>query len=166
MAYNNGDEVFLEGKTMWFRHQAPNPWGKWAHVLYPVPASLEIIRDLQTSTEGVSGIKNELKKDDDGYFMTFSRPVDITRKDGTKVGLSPPLILDKDNQPYIGAVGNGSKVITKLKVRIHPTQSKGKARAVRWEGSRIEELVPFEKSNFPEDQAKVAEGLIGEKAPF
>src|SRR5712671_946896 len=91
------DYVFLQGKTKWFRPNAPNEWGKWTHVLYPNEESLNKIRDLQTSTDKTTGIKNILKKDEDGYSITLSRPTSKTIK-GKVVGFAPPEVLEVDGK--------------------------------------------------------------------
>lgn len=64
--------VFLQGKVKWVRAHQPNEWQKWAMVLYPNAESLEKIRELQAE-----GLKNVIKKDEDGYHVSFSRPTSV-----------------------------------------------------------------------------------------
>lgn len=140
---------FLSGKTKWFRPDTPNQWGKWSHVLYPDPPSLEIVRKLMEPTDSLAGIKNVLQKDDDGYFLYIGRKTKIEPRAGTPIPLRPPEIYDKDGKtPLRGVyVGNGSDVTTKVNVYSHsmPTGAGGKkGRAMRWESSRIDHLVPYD----------------------
>lgn len=133
--------VYVKGKVKWFRHTAPETFkGKssWKHTIYPDQASLDIIRDLQAQ-----GLKNVLKKDEDGYYINFSRPTEILRA-GSRVGLDPPLVILSDGKTnYNDKVGNGSDVTTKLEVYQHGTPTGGKAKAARWLSSRIDNLIPY-----------------------
>jgi hypothetical protein len=157
--------IFVKGKTKWFKHLTPDPlYLKWSHVLYPDNESLEVLRDLQSQ-----GMKNLIKKDEDGWFISLSRPAEKKTKDGTRYGMSPPEVLDKDGNPLrIGtAVGNGSDVTTKLEVYSHKTPGGGKAKAARWLSTRVDNLVPFEKSrDFGDDQKKAIKGLEEQPEPL
>ena len=154
--------VYLQGKAKWFRGHTPDEWGKWKHVLYPNEESLKKIRELQTSEEGgPTGIKNVLKKDEDGYSITLSRPASKTIK-GKVVGFAPPEVLEADGKTPLrnALVGNGSDITTKIEVYTHPTPGGGKARAARWVSSRIDTLIPYEsKRDFTEAQEKATRGL-------
>jgi hypothetical protein len=153
------EDVYIQGKTKWFRpdkpdHQFPPP--RWSHVIYPNAASLDIIRGLQAR-----GLKNVLKKDDDGYYMTFSRKTERSVK-GKLMGMQPPAVFEADGTtPFKGGlVGNGSDVTTKLQVYEHSTPSGNKAVAARWESTRIDHLIPYEaKRDFTEVEAQAAKGL-------
>lgn len=156
---------YFQGMTKWFRPEHTNEWGKWSHVIYPNEENLEKIRDLQAQ-----GVKNVLKKDEDGYYLTIGRNSEIRRKTpsgGVKiVGMAPPQIIDKDGQPMHGVnVGNGSMVTTKVEVYQHGTPGGGKAKAMRWVSSRIDNLVPYEPQTdqFPEE-AKSTKGLAEQPA--
>lgn len=136
--------IFLQGKTKWFRPEKTNEWGKWSHVLYPNDVGLEKIRDLQAE-----GVKNVLKKDEDGYFLSIGRNSEIKRKtDGGGVkmqGMQPPEVVDTEGKPMRGVlVGNGSDITTKVEVYQHGTPGGGKAKAMRWISSRIDNLIPYE----------------------
>lgn len=166
-------QYYLSGKTKWFRHTAPDEWGKWQHVLYPNPASLEIIRELQAGSENVQGIKNQLKKDDDGYFLRIGRKTEEKFK-GQLVGLAPPIVVDGSKPlpdgggyaPITGPIGNGSDVTTKVEVYKHKIPgSQGKyGTAMRWVSSRIDNLVPYEgKGDFTPSEQEAVGGL--EKQP-
>lgn len=153
---------YLKGKTKWFRPVIPDEkFAKWSHVLYPDTESLEIIRSLQAQ-----GAKNQLKKDDDGYYVNIGRPTQIKKSSGIgiqMVGMSPPRIMDKDGKLMDGQinVGNGSDVTTKIEVYEHKTPAGGKAKAMRWAASRIDNLVEFKpERDFDNDRdKKQVEGL-------
>lgn len=168
------DYVYLKGKVKWFRASKPDDWGNWKTDLYLVPESLEKVRELQTASSGVSGIKNTLKKDEEGYFITLRRPTAKTIR-GKLVGFTPPEVLDgtktlpDGTNPPLGevAVGNGSDVTIKLSVYQHGTPGGGKAKACRWEAARIDNLVPYEgKSDFTEGEKEQIEGLSEQPAPL
>lgn len=159
MAYT--EFVFLKGKSKWVRHLTPNEWGKWSCVLYPDPPSLEKIRELQAE-----GLKNTIKKDEDGYYCTFSRPTSKVFK--TKVqGFAPPEILDGrvtlpdgGHPPLNENVGNGSDVTIKLEVYQHGTPGGGKAKAARWLSLLVHTLVPYlSNSDMADVQQRAIKGL-------
>lgn len=158
MARTNSENVYLQGKAKWVKTHGLNPWGKWTVTLYPVPASLEIIRDLQ-----IQGLKNTLRKDDDGYHMNFSRPFDKEFKDknGTtrKIGFTPVELVDSQGLPFDGYVGNGSDVTIKLEVYQHGTPGGGKAKAARLTGIRVDNLVPYTPADYDEEQQRQLRGL-------
>lgn len=162
------DIVYLQGKVKWFRANQPDEWNKYKHVLYPNPESLEKIRDLQTSTSGVTGIKNILKKDEDGYCISISRPASKTIK-GKVVGFAPPEVLEADGKTPLRnvLVGNGSDVTTKVEVYTHGTPGGGRAKAMRWASSRIDNLVPYEsRRDFTEKESEAVEGLAEQPPQF
>jgi hypothetical protein len=139
------ERVYLNGKSK-FAHlvQPDHMYNKWQILLYPDDASLKKIKELQSE-----GIKNKLKKDEDGYNMTFSRPTfRDNKKLGTTTPMAPPLILEKDGSPWerTTLVGNGSDVTIGLEVYEHqqPGTAK-KAKAARLMSVRVENLVPYDK---------------------
>ena len=153
--------VYIKGKTKWFKHVTPDvfvgPDGKkkesWKHTIWPDEESLDAIRKLQAQ-----GLKNVLKIDDDGYYITFSRPTKLSRKTGD-IQLDPPLVLLNDGKTQYGdMVGNGSDVTTKLEVYQHgiPGSTK-KAKAARWLSTRIDNLVPYAPNFDPESDLSRAE---------
>jgi hypothetical protein len=157
----NSDYVFLKGKTKWFRARTPDKYGKWAHVLYPVPESLEVIQNLQKEKDGVQGIKNVLKKDEDGYNLTIGRPTNKMIR-GKVVGFEPPLVLEADGKTPLTntLVGNGSDITTKVVVYTYPIATGGKGKAMRWESTRVDNLIPYEmRRDLTEDQEKMVRNL-------
>lgn len=128
---------FFQGKVKWCRLQQVNDWGKWTIVLYPNPKGLERMRELQAE-----GVKNVIKKDDDGYYTTFSRPNTKLIK-GKVVAFEPVKVVDAEGQPFNSIIGNGSDCTLKVEVYSHPTPGGGKAKAARLQSVRIDTLVPF-----------------------
>lgn len=153
---------FVKGKTKWFRHVTPSrEYNKWSHVLYPDPDGIEKIREWQGK-----GLKNQLKKDEDGWYTTFSRPVSKTYN-GNITPFGPPLVVDHTGQPMANInIGNGSDVTTKLEIYEHKTPGGGKAIAARWESSRIDNLVPFEQDDFTPEEALQNKNLMEQPAPL
>ncbi len=151
------DYVYIQGKVSWVKYVTPDPmYNKWSVTIHPTAESLEIIRELQTQ-----GVKNQFKKDEDGYYIQFSRPTDRKIK-GKVIGMTPPVVLNSEGTPMDGvAIGNGSDGTVKLEVYSHPTPSGGKAKAARFAGLKIDNLVPFNKdTDFPDPAMKEqAEGL-------
>lgn len=137
--------LVLQGKTKWFRYDKPNEWDKWAHVLYPDPDSLKKIQELMVSDNEFQAIKNTLKKDDDGYYLTISRPIRIRRK-GREEAMNPPYVFERDGTtPFVGLVGNQSDITTKIEVYDYAVPGmKARGRAIRWFSSKIDNLVPYE----------------------
>lgn len=147
---------YLSGKTSWYRADVANKWNKWSHQLHPDAPSMEILRDLQAE-----GLKNMIKKDDDGYFLNISRPVTKQTASGKVLTFQPPETFDKDGVPYKGAVGNGSDVTTKIEVYWYtPVGGNTQCPAMRWVSTRIDNLVPFNPdSDLNEYEKEAAEGL-------
>lgn len=146
----------FQGKVSWVRMVNLNRYDKWSVTLHPNAESLERIRELQAD-----GLKNVIKKDEDGYYIQFSRPPTIELRKGVKTGVTPPVITDKDGRPLEGvAVGNGTDATVILEVYTHPVpNSEKRATAARLAGLRVENLVPFDiKSDYTDkDQAAIAQ---------
>jgi hypothetical protein len=151
------DYIYLKGKASWVQAHKVNEYGKWSMMLHPDTDSLNIIRDLQAE-----GVKNVIKKDDDGYFVRLARPHEIKVK-GKIVGMVAPEIYDgnkplKDENtgeiigfyPFKEYVGNGSDVIAKCEVYQHgiPGSPGKKAKAIRWLSLRVDNLIPYTKKSF------------------
>jgi len=154
MVSSNTQFVYLQGKAKWVRTRQVNPWGKWTCTLYPTPESLEKVRQLQAE-----GMKNVIKKDEDGYNVTFSRPQEKEDRLGRKYGLTPVEVLNADGSVLDGLVGNGSDVTIKLEVYTHKTPGGGKAKASRLLGIRVDNLVPYTPESMDEDQLRSIKGL-------
>lgn len=152
------DYVYIQGKVSWVKYVTPDPtYNKWSVTIHPNEEGMKIIQQLQMD----KGIKNQFKKDEDGYYMQFSRPTERKIK-GKIIGMTPPIVLNKDGTPMDGvAIGNGSDATVKLEVYQHPTPTGGKAHAARFAGLRIDNLIPFNKdTDFPDPaQKEQASGL-------
>lgn len=138
----NTELLDLKGKLMWVRCVDLNRYGKWSLDLYPDAASLEKLRELQAE-----GVKNVIKKDDDGYHVQISRPPTVEFQRGVVQSVTPPKIRDKDKKPLADnvRVGNGSDGIVTVEVYSHKVpNSEKRAKAMRLYGITVENLVPFE----------------------
>lgn len=159
--YNKSEFIFIQGKISWFRPKVPNKWNKWSVQIHPDDKGLEVIRDLQAK-----GLKNQLKKDDDGYFLNISRPVTKETAAGRILSFKPVEVFDADGKPFDSNVGNGSDATLKVEVYEHNTPGGGKAKAMRWVSARIDNLVPFENArDLNEFEKEAAEGLTAQPAP-
>lgn len=159
------EHIYLSGKIKWANrlYRPDEKFNKWSIVLYPDAKSLEEIRELQAS----KGLKNQMKKDEDGYNMTFSRPVSKIYKGVVKT-FTPPVITDKDRVPIEGGIGNGSDAT--LKIEVYPYTAPGslsKSHAVRLEAVRIDNLVPYNPdTDYPEEQREQIKGLEDQPTPL
>lgn len=156
--YSKVETVYIQGKVNWFRPKVPNKWNKWSVQIHPNDKGLEIIRDLQAQ-----GCKNQLKKNDDGYYCNFSRPVTKETSTGKILSFTPPEVFDVDGNPFDGNVGNGSDATLKLEVYQHSTPGGGKAKAIRWVSARIDVLVPFESNRDLNEQEREAHSGLSDQ---
>jgi hypothetical protein len=150
------EHVNIQGKVKWFRYKQPNKFGKWSHDMYPNNEGVEKIRELQAK-----GLKNVLKKDDEGYYITFSRPTSREMR-GKVIGFTPPLIFGPDGVTQTHEdVGNGSDVTTKLEVYSYGGGHTGinKGIAARWLSSKIDNLIPFDTGSFADYELEAQKGL-------
>lgn len=146
--------VTLEGTFYWAQHiyeptETPfkdkhgNLRWVWKVMFRPTPESLMQIMDLQSK-----GVKNQLKKDEQGYFVNFSRPT----KDSAGKALRPPFVFAADGQTVItDAIGNGSKGKLTLDLYEHKTPTGGKANAARLYSITVTELVTYNSSKSSEE---------------
>jgi hypothetical protein len=165
MQLNNkrgAEELYLKGKAKWAnRLYVPDiEYKKWGLVLYPDHASLEIIRDLQAQ-----GVKNVLKKDDDGYYISLGRPTEKVIR-GKVIPFSPPVVLDADGNATTVSIGNGSDVTVKMEVYSHGTPTGGKAKAMRLQSVRIDNLVPYAQDSFTPEEQELTAGLAEQPPQF
>jgi len=139
--------IDLTGKAKWVKTRKPDEkYNNWTVDLCPDDRSRKIIED--------SGLQLRYKKNDEGEYLTFRRPVEKLIK-GKPVTFDPPKVWDASNQPYDGVIGNGSDVT--IKVAVYDTV-KGKGH--RWEAIRVDNLVEY----IPPDQA-AATGAADANAP-
>ncbi len=148
---------FIQGKLAWCKLKTPDSqYGCWVAQIHPTPESLNVIRDMQAE-----GLKNVIKKDEDGYYTRFRCPTHRQRKDGSIWTFQPPVVVDKDNRPIDGdLVGNGSDGTLKLEVYEHPTPTGGRSIAARLVGARIDNLVEYNPDKeLDEETRRKYEGL-------
>jgi len=142
---------YVSGKMSWVRVVKPDlTYNCWSVTLHPDTTSLEKIREWQGD-----GLKNQIKKDDDGWFAKFRCNVSRERKDGSIWTFEAPKVVDKDGRPFDGSIiGNGSDGTLKLEVYEHPTPGGGRAIAARLVGVKVDVLVPFNpESDYTEAEA-------------
>jgi hypothetical protein len=131
--------VDVHGKVKYIHAVTPGKYGDWSVVLYLDEKSLEYIRDLQAQ-----GLKNVLKKDDDGYFITFRRELSKVIK-GQLKAFAAPRVVDKDGPMDGHKVGWGSDVTVRLEVRwVTPPNQTKQVPACRWDSLRVDNLVPYD----------------------
>lgn len=154
--YSPKEEVYIQGKLSWCRLVKPNDWSKWSVTIHPNPKDLEVVRELQAE-----GLKNVIKKDDDGYYVQFSRPVNKETSKGKMLAFTAPTVVDKDGIPMDGfKVGNGSDGTVKLEVYQHGTPGGGRAKAARLVSVRVDNLVLFDPdTGFSDEEKENVSGL-------
>lgn len=145
-------EIFIRGKSKWSRTIVPDPtYDKWSITLYPVSTDMPKIDDLLRK-----GIRNKLKKDDDGHYMTFSRPLKLKLRTGQEKPLDPPVVIDKDGNPFSEPIGDGSDVEVKLETYGGPGPGgKGTYYAARLLGVKVLKHVEYVR-NEPGEEEKPA----------
>lgn len=152
----------VNGKIKYIHAVNFNKYDKWSVTFYPDNKSLEDIRDLQSK-----GLKNVMKKDDDGYFIQFSRePTKLIR--GKVVAFTAPKVVDSEGKPFDGMrVGWGSDATIRLEVYQHGTPNGGKSYAARWDSIKVTNLVPFEmdKSDWTEEDKDNVKTLTAAPVP-
>src|SRR6266700_176715 len=127
------DYVFLTGKAKWFKHQLPNKFGNWSHDIYLNDESLERVKELKQDKGKTEGIKNNIKHDEDGDYISLNRPQQKMMR-GKVVGFTPPILLDRNDEVlYDVAVGNGSDITTKLEYYTYKKPfGEQRGSAIRW----------------------------------
>ncbi len=152
----------IRGKVQWAKVKNPNKFGRWSIDVYPDSESMEKVRKLKEDP----AIKNTLKKDDNGEYITFSRDTQKLMR-GKMVTFTPPIILDKNNAPSTDSIGNGSDCDVTLEVYGWPAApGRAAGRAARLHAVKVWDLVPFEARNdFTEEEQKQVRGLLEAPAP-
>lgn len=155
------ESQYFSGKGKWVRVSSPDPWGNYKIDLYPNAASLEKIKKLKDE-----GLKNQLRKDDDGYFITIRRPSSKLIR-GKVIAFTPPQLLKPDGTPLTGiSVGNGSDVTVKVDVYAFTSPQGAKGKAIRLDAVRVDNLVPFDaKADFAADQKEQIGELQSQPEP-
>jgi len=149
--------ILLQGKAKWVKPTAPDKYGNYSMVLYPNQESYNKLLDLKQR-----GLKNEIKKDEDGYSITLRRPQSKTYNGKVK-GFAPPEIIGPDNLPFRQLIGNGSDVTAKIEVYPYHTPQGNSAIAMRWMALRVDNHVPYDKKDFDDEQYKAFAGFEEKK---
>ncbi len=145
----NSHIIELKGKFDWVKAVELNKYGKWSLELYPDNDSLEKLRELQAE-----GIKNVIKKDDEGYHLQISRPPTIEFQKGVVQSVVPPRVRDKDKQPLPSniRIGSGSDGVVAVEIYTHRIpNTERRAKAMRLYGIEVHNLVPLEVNDIGVD---------------
>lgn len=164
--------LYLKGKVCWVKHIKPDEkFGapRWGLKFYPDKDALEQLRkECFEPQENLKPIRNTLGQDDDGYHINLSRPVTKMMR-GQIVAFTPPVVVNADGSPFLGkAIGNGSDCTVKIELYAHnvPGSPGVKARAIRWEGMRIDNLVDFDPTrDLTPEQYKEVAGVLNQPKP-
>lgn len=132
-------EEFIQGKVKFINLKHLGKFNKWGVTLYLDAPSILIVKKLIED-----GIKNELKKDEDGYYITFSRPPELRLRDGRRTVMTPPTLIDKDGMAIDTIVGPGSDVGVKLEIYGGKTPQGGNYKAARLAGVKLYNHVPYD----------------------
>lgn len=162
--------IYLVGKGKWCQRLfipdekfAPSAW---KFDFYPDKDSLDVLMQMKNPGEGYQGLKNHFKKDEDGTYLSIKRNTYIDTKKG-RSPLTPPVVLKADGSPWDGsAVGNGSDLTVKIEKRTYQTPDKKMGVAIRLVGVRVDNLVPFEREDFPKDMQEQVDGLPEQPKPL
>lgn len=161
-------EVFFRGKAHFFKllNKGDVTYQCWSTGLYLDDASFALFEDLRKGSEGVEGIKNEVRVTEDGNLVNLKRAWSKTYN-GKEAGFTPPVVLDNKNHPWPSDrnVGNGSDIIVKCEYyTFKPPFKKDRGSAIRLVSARIEDLVPYEPHrDFTTDQIEAAKGFAESK---
>lgn len=125
--------IYLSGKAKWARvHKPDEKYHNFSVQLY--------LDKTSSKTYADSGLGLTVKEDEEGKYIKLRRPEAKLMK-GEMVEFGPPKIIDKDNNPFDGAIGNGSDVTTK--VVVYDTV---KGPGHRLEAIRVDKLVEYHGS--------------------
>lgn len=156
-------DLYIKGKLKWAKTKTPDKFGNYKVTVYLDQESLEVMRDLQSK-----GLKNVMQKDEDGYNMTFRRPVEKVMR-GVMVGMGPVVVKNPDGTLLEDVyIGNGTDGTVKLSIYGYNVPGTGKKGiAARLEAIRVDNLVPYTiAKDFSEDEKKQQSGLDEQPAPL
>lgn len=154
-------EEFFKGKAKWAHLVKPDPKfpDAWSMQFYPDAESMDRINKLKS---GKPAILNEVKKDEDGYYVKLRRPVQKNIR-GVLTPLGAPIVTKADNTILTDVwVGNGSDVTVGCEVY---TYRKGDGLAIRLKTVRVDNLVPFTPQSMTEEQKKQFGDMGSQPAP-
>lgn len=166
MAPRNVEYYYFQGKASWAKLVAPDlEFKNWNVKVHLTPESYNDFMKLKEPQGDIAGILNEVKQDDDGYFVVFKRPTEKEYKQANgkkeiKLFL-PPEILDAEGQPIRGvSIGNGSDITVKVECyRYTKPFKQGRGRAIRMVSVRVDNLVEYNRKDFTPEQSEMVQGL-------
>ena len=158
--------VYFKGKASWAKLITPDiEYNNWNVKLNFDKDSYNAFMALKEKQGEVEGILNEVKKDDDGYYHTFKRPVSRDFGKGVE-RLTPPVVIGADGEPFEQSIGNGSDVTVKCEMYTYTNKrTKKRGKAIRLEGVKIDNLVPYTRKDFTLEQEELVKGLQEQPAP-
>lgn len=160
----------IRGKVKWAKTKTPNKFGRWSVDVYPDAEGLEKIQKLKESP----AIKNVLKQDEDGKYMTFSRDTQKLIR-GKMVMFEPPIVLQPDPNggepiPLIDKlVGNFSDCDVWVEIygwNGDPLKGRADGRAARFKGLLVWNLVPFESKRDFTTEERIHVSALTNQAPM
>lgn len=154
-------KVNFQGKAKWIKLFRPNDYGKWSLDLYLDEAQVQKFRDLK--------VKTHLRKDDDGYYVSFSRPVEKAIR-GKMTAMQPPIVTvmhEGKEEPLLNVnISNGSDVTISCEYYGYkPPGATEKLYAIRLYAVRVDNLIPFTKDSFTEEE-KEAVDILAKTGPL
>ena len=130
-------KVFLSGKSKWAMLATPD--SKLNRY------KINVYLDEESKKKFVeSGSALQWKKDDDGEYITFGRPVSKLMK-GEIVKFGAPEVVNSKGEPETELVGNGSEVTVQVDVYDY-TGPRGPGKGTRLEKVRVDKLIPYVKA--------------------
>lgn len=141
--------VYIRGLCRYARTITPDPtYDKWSICLYPRAEDMPKVHELINQ-----GIRNKLKMDDDGHYITWSRPIKIEKKNGTSIPLDPPKVVDSNGVELAEFIGDGSDTTVKLETYGGPGPGgRGSYKAARLEAVQVHTLVPWKTTKEVEEK--------------
>jgi hypothetical protein len=143
-------QVYLQGKSKWTRVVQPNKFGDWSTDVYLTPESLDTFKTLK--------VKNVIKKDEDGYYVSLRRPQSRMYR-GKVQAFAPPVVVDAKGLPMTDPIGNGSDLTCEVEHYSYKTPQGDTAYAIRLGRIRVDNLVPFVKESRTAEEQENSAGL-------
>jgi hypothetical protein len=159
----NGKAVYLSGKAKYVRLDTLDKFGKYSFLLY-----LDETSKAEWAKLKASGVKNGSKIDDEGEFVRLSRPPKKEFR-GVETLLPMPEIVDSEGKPWVRDtwIGNGSDVTAKLVHYTFKDKFSGvPGAAIRLEGIKVHNLVPYQPTDRTPEEQKRVEGLDTAQQPW
>ena len=103
--------MYFTGLCKWAKLQTPDEYNgekKWKINVYLTKNEQKQFKE--------SGLKLKLKEDDDGVYVTFSRPLEVKYPNGDVREFQAPEVIDAELNPIDTLIGNGSTVTAKVEV--------------------------------------------------